>query len=189
MSKPVIREADKAALDDFPSFDHDAFVDNPDWAGCYCTFYQFTGTGKEWSESRAPENRHRASSLISEGRMRGLLAYNYGKPVAWCNAAPRESYLALTRILKLSMTEPEQVGSIVCFVVAPTHRGNGIASALLEAACEKFRESGLECAEAYPSKDSESAADNFPGPLSMYLKAGLSPLRQTPGYTVVRKNL
>ncbi len=190
MGGPAIRELNKAALADFLNlFDHDAFVDNPDWADCYCMFYQFTGTAKEWSESRAPENRDRASSLISEGKMRGLLAYDNGKPVAWCNAAPRESYPALTRILKLPVTEPEPVGSIVCFVVAPSHRGKGIASALLKAACERFRESGLEFAEAYPRKDSESAADTFPGPLSMYLKAGFKPVRETTGYLVVRKNL
>jgi len=32
----------------------------------------------------------------------------------------------------------ERVGSIVCFVIASTHRNQGVASHLLNAACKKF---------------------------------------------------
>ena len=190
MSGIVIRELTPTALDDFLAFfDHEAFTDNPDWADCYCMFYQFTGTGKEWAESKAAQNRHQVSSLTSNGKMRGFLAYENGKMVAWCNAAPRSNYPALTRVLKLPANDSDQVGSIVCFVVAPTHRRKRIASRLLEAACKSFAHTGLEFAEAYPRRDSSSSADNFPGPLSMYLKAGFSPIRETESYVVVRKKL
>ncbi len=83
----------------------------------------------------------------------------------------------------------ERVGSIVCFVVAATHRNQGVATLLLDAACKKFSEEGLEWAEAYPVKAPRSAAYNFPGPLSMYFKAGFSIHRDADWYAVVRKRL
>ena len=83
----------------------------------------------------------------------------------------------------------ERVGSIVCFNVASTHRSKGVASRLLDAACKKFFQEGLEYAEAYPVKKPLSDAYNFPGPLSMYLKAGFTEYRDADWYRVVRKKL
>jgi GNAT superfamily N-acetyltransferase len=83
----------------------------------------------------------------------------------------------------------ERVGSIVCFVVASTHRGQGVGSLLLNAGCKKFSEKGLEYAEAYPVKKPPSAAYSFPGPLSMYLKNGFTQYRDNDWYLVVRKQL
>jgi GNAT superfamily N-acetyltransferase len=83
----------------------------------------------------------------------------------------------------------ERVGSIVCFVVASSHRNQGVASHLLNAACNRFSQKGLEYAEAYPVKKPQSAAYNFPGPLSMYQKAGFVTYRDADWYLVVRKRL
>src|SRR5216117_4394476 len=68
----------------------------------------------------------------------------------------------------------EKVGSIVCFVIASTHRNQKVASHLLNAACKKFSQKGLEFAEAYSVKKPSSVAYTFPGPLSIYLKASFS---------------
>src|SRR5207244_412106 len=65
----------------------------------------------------------------------------------------------------------------------------GVASQLLNAACHKFSQKGLEYAEAYPVKKPPSAAYDFPGPLSMYLKTGFSTHRDADWYLVVRKRL
>ncbi len=78
---------------------------------------------------------------------------------------------------------------VVCFVVASSHRNQGVASKLLNAACQKFSQKGLEYAEAYPVKKPQSAAWDFPGPLSMYLKNGFSTHRDADWYMVVRKRL
>ena len=70
-----------------------------------------------------------------------------------------------------------KIGAIVCFVIASTHRKKGVASRLLNAACNKFSEKGLEYAEAYPVKSPKSDAYNFPGLLSTYLKNGFTTYR------------
>ena len=184
MSDIVVRELTPDLKEDFLSFfDHAAFADNPDWSDCYCSLYHFANRGKK------DENRCTASNLTAEGKMHGFLAYADGKPVAWCNAARRGTYPALHWVMSPGPDRWEKVGSIVCFVVAAAHRNQGLASLLLDAACKWFAQQGLEWAEAYPVKEPPSAAYNFPGPLSMYHKAGFSTHRDADWYVVVRKRL
>jgi GNAT superfamily N-acetyltransferase len=75
-------------------------------------------------------------------------------------------------------------------VIAPAFRGQGVASALLRAACEGLREQGFEWAEAYPRAAVESAADNHHGPLSMFTRAGFDLVsREADDNLKVRKRL
>lgn len=183
MSDLVVKELTPSLRDDFLFFfDNVAFADNPDWSDCYCSLYHFANKGKE-------ETRRQASSQIEEGRIRGFLAYEKGKPIGWCNASNRNSYPALHWLLGPGPDKWERVGSIVCFIVGSSNRKKGVASHLLDAACKKFSRDGLEWAEAYPVKKPPSAAYDFPGPLSMYLKNGFSTHRDADWYLVVRKRL
>ncbi len=190
MSEPVIKELSPELLDDFLSFfDHDAFADNPEWANCYCYWYLFPGTDQEWETRTGSENRAGMGELIRRGQAHGFLAYDDGRPVGWCHAAPRTAIPNIERFTGAQAGDADRVGSIVCFVVAEPHRRQGIARRLLEAACDSFRHRGLEFAEAYPSKNVETAAQHFPGPLEMYLEAGFTPVREFDRLTVVRKTL
>jgi len=188
--KTVIQELTPRVLDDFLNFfDHEAFADNPSWFGCYCMYYHFTGTGGEWEKRSPSENRDAISVLIKNGKAHGLLAYVDGRPVGWCHAAPRTAIPRLKLHREFSVEDPERVGSIVCFVIAKPYRGMGIAHRLLDAACKMFTRQGLAFAEAYPRKRTESDADNFPGPLKMYLDAGFTVFRELERYVIVRKPL
>ncbi len=183
MKELVVKELTPSLRDDFLLFfDSVAFADNPDWSDCYCSAYHFANKGKA-------ESRSEASNLIEEDRMHGFLAYDGGKPVGWCNAASRSSYPGVQWLMGPGPEKAEQVGSIVCFVIASSHRKQGVASHLLNAACKNFSQKGLEFAEAYPVKKPKSAAYNFPGPLSMYLKNGFTQHHAADWYLVVRKRL
>jgi GNAT superfamily N-acetyltransferase len=83
-----------------------------------------------------------------------------------------------------------RAGAIVCFVVCPQHRGHGVAKALLAAACDGLRTQGLAAVYARPFKGATSSAENYTGPLSMYLAAGFSVVREDEkGTVLVRKHL
>ena len=175
-------------LSDFLKFfDSTAFSDNPKWSSCYCQCFYEDHRVVKWSERTASENRARACERINDGLMQGYLAYLDGAPVGWCNAAPRKLLHALD---DEPIPDAEQVGTIICFLVEPSHRGRGVARQLLEAACDGLRLQGLSIAEANPRTKSESAAANHFGPLSLYLSAGFSVYREDiDGSVHVRRTL
>lgn len=156
-------------------FEGEAFSDNPRWASCYCQCFYEDHSKVRWPERTAAENRACASRRIVQGEMQGLLAYQGGRVVGWCNAAPRAMLHALDD--EEPVAGVEEVGTILCFVVAPRLRGQGIATALLDAACRQLHAQGLRFVEANPRPSATSDGENHFGPLGMYLAAGFTVLR------------
>lgn len=185
-----VRELTPHLLGDWLAFfDRDAFADNPEWASCYCHFYHADHSTKDWDDRSAAENRAASSGLIDSGRLRGYLAYVDGKPVGWCQAAPRILIRNIENDEDLAVPDAQRVGSIVCFVVAEPYRRQGVAHELLEAACNGFRRQGLAIAEAYPRLGAETDAANYHGPLSLYLESGFATFRTSDRFAIVRRTL
>jgi ribosomal protein S18 acetylase RimI-like enzyme len=184
----TIRRLARELKEDFLQyFEGAAFADNPKWKSCYCQFLYVDHAVVSWSTRTAAENRVAACDRIACRRMQGLLAYRKGQVVGWCNAAPR---LLLDSFADEPVPDAEHVGQITCFVVAREHRRTGVARALLEEACTMLREQGLRVAEANPSRDATSDAENHFGPLSLYLSSGFSVVKeQEDGLVVVRRPL
>jgi ribosomal protein S18 acetylase RimI-like enzyme len=173
----------------FQFFDREAFSDNPHWASCYCQFYLTDHSQVDWDARTAEQNREAAKNRIDSGSMHGCLAYLEGKVVGWCHAGPKLAFPALANEASLQTELDGQVGAIVCFIVAPEARRQGIARQLLEFACLGLAEAGMRYAEGYPRLAAVSQAANYHGPLGMYLDAGFEVLREQDGYNVVRKAL
>jgi ribosomal protein S18 acetylase RimI-like enzyme len=170
-------------------FDNNAFADNPGWASCYCMYYNFAGSQEEWEHRTSDENRRDKETDVRAGRACGYLAIVDGEPAAWCNATPRTQLPGLDRASEFRTEDAERVGAIVCFNVAPQFRRQGIASRLLDAACDGFRAQGMAFAEAYPAREARGDARSYHGPLEMYLRAGFTVLRDEGPFAVVRKAL
>ncbi len=97
------------------------------------------------------------SALIRAGEARGYLAYAGDRPIGWCHAAPRTSLAGLTANEEFHVDDPDGVGAIYCFVIAPSYRRQGVAARLLTEAVEGFRAEGLRVAEGYPPKETRTA--------------------------------
>ncbi len=83
-------------------------------------------------------------------------------------------------------------GAIVCFVVAPDQRRQGIATALLDAALDYLRGKGMTEVEAYPvagDQEGNWPQVNYMGALSMYLDAGFEVADAREDRRLVRKTL
>jgi ribosomal protein S18 acetylase RimI-like enzyme len=178
-------------------FDHErgvAFADNPQWAKCYCHYYQVPKSIR-WASLSAPQNRIAMQARIEVGEMEGFLAYDGGEVIGWVNAQPRHKLPHCFARLGISLTPlacaPFEAAAIVCFVIAPTQRRRGIARALLRGAIESLAARGFKLVDAFPFKsgDSELAADHYHGPLPIFLDAGFSVLSEHKDLTVVRKLL
>jgi uncharacterized protein YndB with AHSA1/START domain/ribosomal protein S18 acetylase RimI-like enzyme len=168
-------------------FDRRAFADNPKWAGCYCYFPLHDPARTNWPQRTSDENRWAVTACVHGGTARGILAYVDGRVVGWCNAGPWSQFPMLRNF---PQREAESLGAILCFVVDPRFRGQGIARSLLDAACDELRAAGLKAVQAKPARRAEGAAANHFGPLSMYLAAGFSVVADMPnGDVIVRKEL
>lgn len=168
-------------------FEGSAFSDNPKWSFCYCQCFFEDHSKIVWRDRTAAENRAHACRRIAEASMQGYLASVDGEVAGWCCAGPRRLFHALD---DEPIADAESVGQIMCFLVAPAHRGKGIARALLDAACDGLRAQGLAFAEANPRPAASSAAENHFGPLRLYLSAGFSIDRSDPDGSVhVRRKL
>lgn len=189
-----IRTFQPSMADQWFGFMDGAFDDNPEWAGCYCAFYDDTGPSFDDQEPGfAERNRANRRATIEAGKAAGLVAVEDDEILGWLNAAPRDMYGNLRRYAAAVEPDDPPTGSIMCFVVSPDHRGKGVATALLTSADDHFRTLGLEVAEAYPwaelDSDEPFSAAAYKGTRKMYEDAGYAPVRDIKWFTVMRKAL
>jgi GNAT superfamily N-acetyltransferase len=171
---------------------------DPKW--CWCSFYRVRQV--DFATGSAASNRavleHATQALAAEGRAPGLIAYHAGEAVGWVSLGPRDDYERLRHSKVLAPLDERPVWSIVCFVVARSARGQGVASALLEAAVAYAREHGATLVEAYPvdtAGERIAAANAYKGTLSMFERAGFEVAarrranRVSPERPIVRRSL
>ena len=164
-------------------FDLVAYADNPNWAKCYC----IERLVSDYEERTRDQNRALRSELIRSAKANGLVAYRLGRVVGWCHAAPK------TELVEVPGTKDPKTGAIVCFVVAPDQRRQGIATRLLDAALEHLRARGMKAAEAYPWRGDVDPKRwvwaQYVGPFSMYEKAGFQVAEEHDDFYIVRRKL
>jgi GNAT superfamily N-acetyltransferase len=183
----TIKPLSPELLDDYLLFfDNMVFTEHPDWARCYCYSFHFTGTAEAWTRDR---NRKAVATLISEGMMKGYLAYSGNTPVGWCNVNDRKNFQSLAKTVELPDMPGKRTASVVCFVVQAALRGKGIAGLLLEKIIADYSKKGYDYLEAYPVKGETSCEKNFKGPLSLYDRNNFLRVKETRSYYIVRKAL
>ena len=85
-----------------------------------------------------------------------------------------------------------EAAAIVCFVVAPARRRQGVARALLAFGLANFAARGFALVDAFPwntAPGDTKAADYYHGSLAMFTQAGFAPIATHEDVTVVRKLL
>ena len=164
-------------------FDMVAYADNPNWSRCFC----MERLVADYQSRTKAQNRASRSQLIISAKANGLVAYRLGRVVGWCHAAPK------TELLNVPGDRDPKIGAIVCFVVAPDQRRQGIATTLLEAALEHLRSRGVTTVEAYPWRGDVDPTRwvwaQYVGPLSMYQKAGFTIGEAIEDFCIVRKQV
>jgi GNAT superfamily N-acetyltransferase len=184
-------------------------------SGCWCQWFRVRNA--DWQRNAGGGNRRALRSQVEGDLAPGLLAYRDDRCVGWISLAPRRDFERIAGDAETAFTEetaePSRVPiwSIVCFYTMPGGRGEGVASALLDAAIHHARASGARTLEAYPSepRDRISNADAFMGLRTMFDRAGFretgrfdtwravplasgdkaKPVRRLPGRPVMRLEL
>ncbi|MDF2540455.1 MAG: hypothetical protein K0S47_173 [Herbinix sp.] len=191
----VIKRLSPELINDYLEFfDHIAFADNLEWAGCYCVWYHWhEGLDAERKEYEAAGGtcfkRELAIKYIQKGILQGYLAYVDGAVVGWCNANDKTSYVGFNKEKRPELWEKEDIGkvkSIVCFTIAPSMRRKGITTQLLSRVCEDAFSEGYSCVEAYPGTG-VTHERSYHGPLIIYEKCGFVVHKDLGGEAVMRK--
>ena len=156
-------------------------------------FYRESGKSVVEKNLSLRETRKRSlKRLVDRGGVPGLLGYRDGQPIGWVSLGPRDEYARLARSPVMKPVDDKPVWSIVCFVVDPKVRHQGVAAALLKGALKWARANGVTLLEAYPIDKSTKAVDDsmWFGAKSMYDNAGFVEVaRRKPTRLVVRKKL
>jgi GNAT superfamily N-acetyltransferase len=157
---------------------------------CWCMAYRRSGSREPPpGTTRAKANRAALKALVDAGNPPGLIGYRGKTPVGWISLGPREEFARLERSPVMKPVDEKPVWSIVCFVVPPEHRGQGVAQALLEGAVAYARKRGATLVEAYPVDKPGRSKDDYMwfGAKSMFDNAGFEEVaRRKPQRPIVR---
>jgi GNAT superfamily N-acetyltransferase len=166
-----------------------------EFSPCYCRYWHFGGTNKEW-EARcglAPhENRAELGAALERGsdEARGLVARVAGEQpiVGWMKLAPQRSLAKLLARSPYRGLDAPDTFSIGCFLVDAAHRRKGVARALLEGAITLAPSLGCKALEAYPRVfDGLHDFEQLTGPHALFVSLGFEVVRDQPQYPVLRR--
>ncbi len=167
-------------------FDKMTFKENPDRLKCYCYDYHFTGDVETCTRE---ESRSAVIDLINENKLRGYLVFDNDKPIGWCNANNRLNYQRLLKDYDYIDNPDDKACSIVCFLIHPDYRRQGIAQKILERIIEDYSGKDFDYLEAYPKKSGLSCEGNFKGPLELYKKYDFKITKEYDNYYVMRRKV
>jgi GNAT superfamily N-acetyltransferase len=203
VSAIIVRPLEPERLDEFLSFfDRDAFADNAWWSGCFCLHYE-NPADYEIPDPASPAfgafrdaNRAAKAGRIRAGTARGFLAFRDRTVVGWLNAQPKESYPNPRAFGPGFADAPDGTGMLMCFIVAPGARGQGVATALLRGAIDGFRAQGLKYAQGFARRPDAPSGEfgtfetnNYHGTPSMYAANGFADVGSLGSYAIMRRTL
>jgi GNAT superfamily N-acetyltransferase len=157
--------------------------------GCWCMYWRL---GPRYRDRPREDNKDDLRRLAASGQPPGLLAFDGGIAVGWCELAPRADLGWLAHSRYLQPVDDLPVWSVPCFYVRRTHRGQGVMDALIEAALLVTASAGAPALEAYPVDTAVSAhtGNLFPGVASAFTRHGFRVVaRRKPDRPVMRKSL
>lgn len=167
-------------------FESLAFEHAPEWSGCFCRFYHTDCDDNTWMNRTGEENKLEARDAIHAGQMKGYLAFDNQEVVGWVNANDAKTYLRLLPYLQ-DQVPLEKTAIIICFVIHPDYRGQGIASQMIDKIVADYRALGYERIISLPVRhEGESHSErHYRGSENMYKRAGFKAYKQVDSVTVM----
>jgi len=138
------------------------------------------------------DNKRDLERLARSGPPPGLLAFEGGIAVGWCELAPRAELDWLARGRYFHPVDELPVWSVPCFYVRRSHRRQGVMGALIEAAASVAATAGAPALEAYPVDTAVPGHTRnlFLGVASVFAEHGFQvAARRQPDRPVMRKVL
>jgi ribosomal protein S18 acetylase RimI-like enzyme len=154
------------------------------WSSCFCRFYYTNCAYEEWQEKTGLENRKDAIEQIKQGNMNGYLVFDGDKCIGWCNAADARKFARLEEDIK-PVIKDQKVGCVICFVIHPQYRKQGVARLLLKKAIADFREQCYDAVLALPVDVKDNPEKLYRGTLNMYRESGFKEIDKQDNMSVM----
>jgi GNAT superfamily N-acetyltransferase len=156
----------------------------PHWSTCFCRFYHTSCSGEEWRNRSGEENRLEAIEEIKNGNMKGYLAFDGEQCIGWCNANDTRQFVRLENELK-SVIGDQKVGCVICYVIHPNYRKQGIARLMLKQAIEDFKAEGFDGVLALPVDVKDDPEKLYRGTINMYKDQGFKEIERDEDVSVM----
>jgi hypothetical protein len=138
------KELSKRTWRDFETL----FAEGTGWGRCACLASlgarrASRNVARTWAAQRTA-NLSTMRGLVEQGRAHGILVYDGGVPVGWCQFGPTD---------ELPVTDDRASAGawrITCFVADTSHRGHGVPGVALRGALEAIGTKGGGVVEGYP---------------------------------------
>jgi GNAT superfamily N-acetyltransferase len=147
------------------------FSATPHWATCFCRFYYINCSYDDWKNRSAETNKQDTITAVRNHQMHGFLAFVEEKCVGWVNAT---DVLHLNRMEEAVRTHigNQKWGATICFVILNQYRGQKVATTLLAAAINHFKQQGYDGMLALPFDLPTNKEQEYRGPVSLYKTFG-----------------
>lgn len=180
----------------WPDFER-LFAPGTGWAFCACMLYQrgchLPKAAYPNREAMRIQNQAEKRALVNGGRAHGILVYDDGEPIGWCQFGPAEE-LPLPGGGRRDRRIPplgDGVGwRITCFVTTVRRRRRGVASTALRAALDAIRERGGGLVEAYPTVTPQDGNWAHAGTIRLFEREGFTVAsRPNARYVVMQRDV
>jgi len=156
-------------------------------SACWCQYWRLSSSAygrisKDQLPRFHPERKNAMRRLLDQPTPPGVVAYLEDQVIGWCGFGPRSEMERLVRSRTIPAIDHLPVWSIVCFLVRPGYRRQGVSSALLRGAIECARKYKAPALEAYPVDSAGKRIDvvfAYVGITAMFEKEGFRRVVET----------
>lgn len=140
--------------------------------GCWCMYWRI---GSAYTRRPRAANKKAFKAVVKKGPPPGLVAFADGMAVGWAQVTPRNALPGLDRGRFTKAVDDKPVWSVSCFYIRKGWRGQGIMTALIDAAATYAKKANAPTLEAYPMKTNGAKRSNsgmYTGAASSFARAG-----------------
>lgn len=157
--------------------------------GCWCTFNLCTSS--QFDKMTKDERKELQYNLAHQGLASGLLVFDEGVPIAWCQFGPAERFPRFDRMRAYQELQiPAEFSPnwrIACIFVDKHRRKEGLSRYAFHAALEIIHQRGGGIVEAFPLDVAGITRPQYTGSVKMYTQAGFQEVTRLGKNTVLMR--
>lgn len=157
--------------------------------GCWCTFHLCTSS--QYDKMARDQRRVFQKALADQGRGSGLIVYDQGTPIAWCQFGLAERFPRYDRMRAYQALDlPADLRPrwrISCIFVDKHRRREGLSQFALHAAVELIRKKGGGIVESFPLDVPGVHSTPYTGSEKMYQREGFETIARLGKSTVLMR--